>query len=342
MDEIVFVIIPTFNPGEIIKQVVIKTLKFTNNIIIVDDGCDEVNKSILQDIAHNHKITILTHVENKGKGFAIQTGIEYALKNKAKSIVLIDSDGQHNPEELQDFLEFSNNNSYHLVVGVRSDIDKMPLRSKIGNISMAWMFRLLYGQKLKDTQSGYRMLSAEFAQLFLDNVEAGRYETEMKMLMMAAKNNIKIDQIPIDTQYFDDNANSKFRPIADSLRVLGSFAKYSGVGFLSFLIDYAIFLVLVFIFPTYFIVAHISSRICSGVFNFIVNKNYVFNNNQNYAKPLIKYLMAVVVSLALSTFLLYVFVEMVLFKTAIAKICAEASTFILNYYVLKNFVFKKP
>ncbi len=342
VDNNITIIVPAYNPGAIIEQVVIKSLVYSSNIIIVDDGCDEANKTIINEISKKHDVTVLSHDENKGKGFAIHTGIEYALKQNAENIVLIDSDGQHRPEELQDFIDFANNNPYQLVVGVRSDIDKMPLRSKIGNVGMAWIFRLLYRQSLKDTQSGYRMLSAEFAQLFLDNVEPGRYESEMKMLMMAAKKNIQIDQIPIETQYFDDNANSKFRPVVDSLRVLGSFAKYSGVGFLSFLIDYVIFLGLIWFFPAHFIAAHIISRLCSGFFNFIANKNFVFNNKQNIIKPLIKYLMAVAVSLGISTFLLYVFVDVFLIKSVIAKVFAEASTFVLNYYVLKFFVFRKP
>ena len=335
------VIIPAFNPNVIIEQVVIKSLKYTNDIIIVDDGCNTINKSIIQGLAEKHKITVLTHDKNKGKGFAIHTGIEYALKNQAQTIILIDSDGQHKPEELQDFISFSKNHDFQLVVGVRTEIDKMPLRSKIGNITMAWMFRLLYGQKLKDTQSGYRMLSADFAKIFIDNVEPGRYESEMKMLILAAKRKINIDQIPIETQYFDGNANSKFRPVVDSLRVLGSFAKYSGVGFLSFVIDYVIFLIFTYLFSTYFLTAHIISRVCSGFFNFHVNKKYVFNNKQSVIKPLVKYLLAVLLSLSISTVLLFLIVDVFLIKVAIAKIFAEASTFLLNYFVLKYFVFKK-
>lgn len=335
-----FVIIPAYNPGNIIQQVIKKVSKYCHNIVLVDDGCDGENKKLLNTLATNDNVTLLTHKQNQGKGFAIHTGIEYALKKGAENIIMLDSDGQHRPEELQGFIDYADTHDYSLVVGARTEIDKMPLRSKIGNISMAKIFGFLFGQKLKDTQSGYRMLSANFARQFLDNVEPGRYETEMQMLMFAAKSKIPIDEIPITTQYFDGNSNSKFRPIADSLRVLGSFAKYSGVGFVSFLIDYAIFLSLTTFLGIYFLYAHITSRVFSGSFNFIANKKFVFNHTQSTKKAFTKYLIAVALSLSISTVLLYLFVDIFSIKSAVAKLLAEASTFLLNYFVLKHFVFK--
>lgn len=337
----IYVIIPAYNPGKMIENVVNKSLKYCKNILIVDDGCDELNKSILQKLNQLTGIKLLVHAENKGKGFAIKTGLKYALENQAETIIMLDSDGQHKPEELADFINFSENNSFDLVMGVRTDIEKMPLKSKIGNLSIAFGFNLFYGQKLNDTQSGYRMLSSKFANLFLENIEAGRYETEMKMLILAAKNKITIHQIPIETQYFDGNANSKFRPVIDSIRVLGSFVKYTSVGFTSFLIDYALFLMLTYFFGIYFLTAHIISRICSGTFNFIANKNFVFRHKQSVFISFIKYLVAVFISLSLSSALLYLLVDVFLIESAAAKLVAEASTFLLNYYVLKHFVFKK-
>lgn len=336
----IYVIIPAYNPGAIVEQVVVETLKYVRHIIIVDDGCDATNKALLQKLAQLSGVTLLVHNENLGKGFAIHTGIEYALKNQAQTIIMLDSDGQHRPQELTDFISFSKSNTFQLVVGVRAEIDKMPLRSKIGNISMAWIFKLLYRQKLQDTQSGYRMMSAKFAQLFLDKVAAGRYETEMKMLMVAARNKIKIDQIPITTQYFDNNSNSKFRPVIDSLRVLGAFFKYSGIGFLSFLVDYAIFISLTYVFGLFFVTAHIISRTCSGIFNFIANRQFVFQSSQPVGLSLVKYLIAVILSLGISATLLYLLVGMFSISAAVAKLFAEASTFLLNYLVLKHFVFR--
>ena len=336
----IYIVIPAFNPGEIVKDVVSKVYTYCHNIILIDDGCDEKNKTILKELAQLHEVTLLTHQENQGKGFAIHTGIKYALEQGAKTIIMLDSDGQHRPEELAGFINFAANNDFQLVVGARSEINKMPLRSKIGNISMAKTFGFLYGQKLKDTQSGYRMMSAAFAKKFLENVEPGRYETEMQMLMFAAKSHIHIDEIPITTQYFDGNSNSKFRPVADSLRVLGSFAKYSGVGFLSFLIDYSIFIILTGLFGVYFLYAHITSRIFSGGFNFFANKKYVFNHKESVKAAFIKYLLAVLLSLSISSTLLILFVDLFAIKPSIAKLMAEASTFLINYFVLKHFVFK--
>lgn len=334
-----FALIPAYNPGNVIKQVVKQTQKYIKNIIIVNDGCDAENTEIIKSL-QQADVNILTHTENLGKGYALHTGIEYAIKQDADVLVMLDSDGQHNPQELPKFIEFSQLHDFQLVVGVRTEIEKMPFRSKIGNIAMAKIFNLLYGQKLHDTQSGYRMMSKEFAQFFLKNIDSGRYETEMKMLMVAAKNNIKINQIPIQTQYIDGNSNSKFRPVIDSLRVLGSFAKYSGVGFLSFLIDYGLFLTFTYVFGLYFLTAHIFARICSSSFNFIANKRFVFQHKHSVIRALLKYMIAVAISISISSALLLLFVKLFAVKVPLAKIMAEALTFLTNYFVLKHFVFK--
>lgn len=339
----IYVIIPAYNPGEIIESVVNKTFDYVDNVVIIDDGCDESNKSILESLKNRFDVTVLTHDINQGKGVAIHTGLQYCLKQGADYVIMIDSDGQHRPEELQSFLSLAQaeDKPEGLVLGVRSEIAKMPLRSKIGNVFMAKVFNFLYSQDLADTQSGYRMLSKKFAQMFLDDIPPGRYETEMQMLILAAKCDVPIIQNPITTQYFDGNKNSKFRPLQDSIRVMKSFFKYSSVGFLSFLIDYSIFLILTSFFGVYYVAAHLASRVVSGLFNYFANKKLVFKHEKSLLKSFSKYLMAVALSLGISTSLLILFVQHFGVDPKISKLIAEGMTFCLNYFVLKHFVFKQ-
>lgn len=206
---------------------------------------------------------------------------------------------------------------------------------------MSWAFKLITGKKLIDTQSGYRALSGPFIKKFLATCKPGRYETEMKMLFLAAKASQTIEQVPIKTIYIDDNSNSKFKPVQDSVRVLSTFLLFAGVGVLSFLLDYGLFLVLTLLGDHYFLNAHILSRLASSVFNYFATKRFVFNNHDTVTSTAGKYLIAAFISLLLSSALLYLFVDYLLWHAIWAKPTAELLTFLINFFVLRHFVFQK-
>lgn len=338
----VIALIPAYDPGEIIIDVVKATRDQVDQVILVNDGSDEKNTTILRSLNDQFEnIVLVEHAINHGKGHAIMTGFSTAMQLECDAIVMLDSDGQHDPLEISQFIGYARKNNSHFIMGVRSEISKMPLRSKFGNMSMSAVFRVFYGQSIRDTQSGFRFLSAAFAKQILKNVKAGRYETEMKMLTFAAKNNIRIDQVPIKTIYIDENRNSKFRPVNDSLRVLGSLFAYAGVGFASFLLDYGVYLLITYILSGSFLTAHAVSRSISGIFNYYANKRYVFNHSGKFAGTVGKYLLAVVFSLFLSASILYFLVDYAHINRALAKPIAEFSTFFINFFVLGRFVFRQ-
>lgn len=333
-------LIPAYNPGAVVAEVVAKTLQQVDKVILVDDGCNRENRQILEQIVatHGSKVELLTHLMNLGKGFAIHSGLQYAVKHDWAYVVMLDSDGQHNPQEIALFKQKLAEAPCEFIMGVRTAIKKMPFRSQLGNVSMSLAFRLFAGQKLIDTQSGFRLLSHSFAASFLQQCPPGRYETEMKMLYLAAKKFNRIVQVEISTTYIDDNKNSKFRPVQDSIRVFSSFLLFTGVGFLSFLLDYVIYL-LVLLFGNYFLTAHLLSRLCSGIFNFWANKRFVFKNEDALVLTGTKYVLAAVLSLLLSTSVLYFLVDYLSVSEMLAKPMAELLTFCLNFLVLRYFVF---
>lgn len=217
----------------------------------------------------------------------------------------------------------------------------MPLRSKIGNVFTARLFSALFNKSLDDTQSGFRVLSADFAKDVIASITPGRFETEMRMLIYAVESNRNVGRVPIETIYFDKNKGSKFRPFQDSLRVLVPFSKYTGVALTSFLIDYSIFMVLSCLFGIYYLFAHVVSRICSGTFNFFANKHIVFKSKSRKLQEGIRYITAVLFSLLSTALLLYCFVDLIGFPKAIAKPVAEFTMFLVNFMILNKFVFNR-
>jgi glycosyltransferase involved in cell wall biosynthesis len=335
-------VIPAYNPGNIVISVVTEVSKNVDFVIVIDDGSNAENKKYLERCTSIDNVQLFTFPFNKGKGYALIEGIKQAIKHHPDYIFTIDSDGQHDPKEIPKFKHFIStpNKVYDLVIGTRQKVEEMPFRSKIGNIFTAKLFNTIFKKSIKDTQSGFRVLSADFAKEVVSNILPGRYETEMKILVYAAESNRNISDLRIETIYFDKNKNSHFRPLQDSLRVLIPLSKYTGVAMASFLLDYSVFLSLSYLFGVYYLFSHGIARMCSGTFNFFANKHLVFKSTSKKLSEGFRYLGAVAFSLSTTGLLLYCLVDLIGFSRALAKPAAEFTMFLINFVVLNKFVFK--
>ena len=334
-------IIPAYNPGEIVTEIVSAVSKHVDLVIVVDDGSDADNKRYLAECSLIENVHLITFPGNKGKGYALIAGLREAIKHEPDYIFTIDSDGQHDPKEVPRFKQFitTSDQAYDLVIGTRKIAEETPLRSKIGNIFTAKLFNALFERTIADTQSGFRVLSANFAKDVVSGILPGRYETEMRMLIYAVETGRVIGNMKIETIYFDKNKNSKFRPLQDSLRVLMPLSKYTGVAFASFLVDYTVFLLLSYVFGIYYLISHVIARICSGTFNFFSNKHLVFKSKGKKLGEGLRYIGAVFFSLSTTAALLYCFVDFLHISRALAKPVAEFTMFLINFLVLNKFVF---
>jgi len=84
-----------------IEKVIKEAKKFAKNILVVDDG----SKDKTSFIAKNSGAFVLRHIVNLGKGAALKTGCEFAIKNNAEKIIALDADGQHDPKEIPNFVK---------------------------------------------------------------------------------------------------------------------------------------------------------------------------------------------------------------------------------------------
>src|SRR3989344_5520609 len=92
----VWVVIPAYNEKRHILEVIKATKRFASNIVVVDDG----SKDNTTRLALAQGVTVLQMIVNLGKGAALKTGCDFALRQGAKRIVVMDSDGQQNPARL--------------------------------------------------------------------------------------------------------------------------------------------------------------------------------------------------------------------------------------------------
>lgn len=191
----VWVIIPAYNEGKKILNVIGKTKKYIENIIVVDDG----SKDNTVEIAEKTGVKVLKHIINLGKGAALKTGCEFALSRKAKILIAIDADGQHDPAEIPKFLKELIGTD--IVFGYRQLTKTMPGVLRFGNWFISKMVWLFFGIKLKDTQCGYRAFTADTYKKI--KWQAQNYDVESEMITNVGKKGLKYEEIPIQTIYSD-------------------------------------------------------------------------------------------------------------------------------------------
>lgn len=336
-----YLVLPAYNPGSAITDVLAKALDRVHHVVIVDDGCDAQNKSIIAQCLPHQQVTLLSHDRNLGKGHALVTGINHCLSVMQEDdyILAMDSDGQHAPDDIDRFTALLQTTTPHLVLGERLQDSAMPARSRAGNAFARGLFRLLFGSKVHDTQTGFRLLSYPFASLFVERVRPGRYETEMDMLILASRSLDTIHSVTIQTLYFDNNSNSKFKPVRDSYSILKTFLKYGGVSIASFLADYLLFLLFTYLVGVPYLIANVMARVVSAVLNFYGHKLFSFRTRGHTLAEAAKYLAAVINSLLISSLLLYVVVESLAIAEFIAKPLVDGIVFVLNFYILSRLVF---
>lgn len=189
----VWVVIPAYNEGKSIQEVIISTKKYVRNIVVVDDG----SKDRTYPLAKQKNVHVLRHVINLGKGATLKTGCDFAIKKGAEAIVVLDADAQHNPKEIPKFLKKLQ--SYDLVVGCRKLNRSMPGVLRFGNWFISTSIKFFYGISIQDTQSGYRAFTKEAYQKI--RWKARDYSMESEMIANAGKHKISYTTTSIETLY---------------------------------------------------------------------------------------------------------------------------------------------
>ena len=191
-----FVVIPAHNEKSHIASVIAGVMKTTKNIIIVDDGSSDDTYTEAQKSGK----TVLKHVINLGKGAAMKTGAEMAIKLGAEAIIFIDSDGQHKPADIPRLAkELEKADIVFTYRNLKSE--HMPIVKKMGNNFLNMLMKLLFGISLADTQCGFKAVTASAYKKM--NLISNDYNIESEIAAKAGKHRLKYMQIPIETVYRD-------------------------------------------------------------------------------------------------------------------------------------------
>jgi glycosyltransferase involved in cell wall biosynthesis len=190
------------------------------NVLVVDDGSTDATA----ERARSSGVDVVIHPQNRGKGESIKTGLRYWLERGSEYVVLLDADGQHLPEEISRFIDSATSESdAKIFIGSRmNDTSTMPLVRRIVNRYMSSEISRVCGQRIPDTQCGFRMLHRDIIPEVLSG--ASRFEYETEMLIITSRKGHRVASVPITTVYSDEV--SSINPVRDTVRFFKLMRRY--------------------------------------------------------------------------------------------------------------------
>jgi len=208
-------LIPAYFEEKRIRDVASRTREQIDSVLVVDDGSTDRTAVAAQEGGAE----VIVHPQNQGKGAAIKTGLrELTLREGFEYILILDADGQHLPEEIPRFLQEANRSQAAMLVGTRmEDTSTMPLVRRLTNRAMSSLISALIGQRVPDTQCGFRMFTRDLAHALIATASSN-FDFETEMLAIAARRGAVIGAVPVSTVYGDEK--SKIRPLRDTVRFL--------------------------------------------------------------------------------------------------------------------------
>lgn len=201
--------IPAYNEEKYIGTVILKTKQYVSEVIVVDDGSSDQTATV----ARLAGASVIRHEQNKGKGAGIQTIIAEAKSKGADILILLDGDGQHNPDEIPDLIK-PVLEDYDLVIGSREQQRlKVPAYRRFGQRILSRLSHRLSGQDIADSESGFRALSSRAISNL--ELEQNGFAIETEMISASADAKLRIIEVPISAIY--DGDGSTLNPVAHGL-----------------------------------------------------------------------------------------------------------------------------
>ncbi|MEA2882371.1 MAG: hypothetical protein QOH32_1627 [Bradyrhizobium sp.] len=332
---------PSYQPTEIFCGVLEKLRSSDpSTIVVVDDGSGAAHAAIFQRVKQMPGTVVLANAVNLGKGAALKNGMNHILVNYPDCIgvVTADADGQHSVKDILRVAAELKAQPGRAVFGARQFRANVPFRSKFGNIVSRYMYRLIVGLRLSDTQTGLRGVPRRLMELCL-NIRANRYEFETEQLVVIKSSGMPFCEIPIETIYIDDNRESHFRPLMDSARIYFVLLRYAAASLVTAVSDLIVF-AFVMAWSNDLLISNTVGRLAALWVQFTLLQSFVFRMRGN-AKMFAAYLGLVVLSGVVSTAMQVQIVNFIPSPFS-AKMIAEVLVFVFNFLFLRDFVFGVP
>jgi glycosyltransferase involved in cell wall biosynthesis len=213
----VMVGIPCYNEEVAIGSLVVRASQYADRVVVLDDGSTDKTAEIARLVGAD----VLVHSANCGKGVALRELFKYAAQCGVDILVILDGDGQHNPDDIPKLVQPLMLDEADVVNGSRylsGDRGGTPRYRRFGQVVLDKITRLGFSRDVNvtDTQSGFRAFSMKAARTFQFNTDQLAIDSEM--LMDAAKAGLRIKEVDISVRY--DVGHSSAHPVAHGIQVL--------------------------------------------------------------------------------------------------------------------------
>jgi len=212
------IIIPVYNSYRYIQKLyqTINNINPTFHVLFINDGSTDHSLDIIRVLEINH----LNIPKNKGKGYALKMGLNYAKFNNYKYVITIDSDLQHDPSFINNFFLTQNKENADLVIGFRKfNFKNMPSERVLSNYLTSLIISEKTGTQIIDSQSGFRMYNLSFYDEKRKYSERYQMETEILLHYISQKATIAHTEIPVI--YAEEISSiSPFRDIVNFIKVI--------------------------------------------------------------------------------------------------------------------------
>ena len=202
--------IPAYNEERTIAGVIVRALRYVDNVVVCDDGSMDLTGEIAQGLG----VQLVRHERNMGKGVALRTAFRCAKDLKPDVIVMLDGDGQHDPSEIPQLIEPVMSGEADMVVGSRyvegSRVDA-PLYRRMGLRLINAISGSSGDSGVRDTQSGFRAFSTNALDVVLE-CEVEGYGVETEQLALAHRLNLRVVEVPVAIKYSGLERISKKNP----------------------------------------------------------------------------------------------------------------------------------
>ena len=220
--------IPCFNNQRFIADLVSRTKEYVDEVIVVDDGStDDTAK-----LARMAGATVIHHDQNRGYGWAIKSCFKAVKANAADVLVILDGDGQHDPDDLPQILAPILSEEVDLVIGSRflqskesiadvqrsalkhpkskpsspdSELNAMPRYRKFGIYVITLLFNFGSRTKISDAQSGFRAYSKRLFEAL--SLSENNMSVSIESLDKARRQGAIIYEVPIHCKYNHSSIN---------------------------------------------------------------------------------------------------------------------------------------
>jgi glycosyltransferase involved in cell wall biosynthesis len=209
---VIIVGMPAYNEENYIGSVVLQARQFVDEVVVVDDGSSDRTAPI----ARLAGATVVQHQKNSGYGATVQTVLAEAKKRNPDVLVLLDADGQHNPEEMSSLVDAILDGSDVAVGSRKIKSEDIPAYRKFGQKIISFFTRVLSRSTLSDTESGFRAFSRKAINV-LEPKEQGM-AISAETISQATAKGLKIAEVPISAIYTKDG--STLNPVKHGVGVL--------------------------------------------------------------------------------------------------------------------------